>query len=114
MTMSNVYDRAHDLARALQESSEALAVDAAMKEVAADAESKRMFEDFRMRQAQMQQKMMMGEMPEQEEMDKMEQTFQVISMNPSIANLFEAERRLAQVIQDVNKIVSDSLSHLYQ
>jgi cell fate (sporulation/competence/biofilm development) regulator YlbF (YheA/YmcA/DUF963 family) len=35
-------------------------------------------------------------------------------MNADIAKLFDAERRLAVVIQDVNKIVSESLGHLYQ
>ncbi len=34
-------------------------------------------------------------------------------MNTEIAKLFEAEQRLAVVIQDVNKIVSDALGHCY-
>ena len=114
MEMTNVHDKAHELAKALQQSEEANTVEAAMKEIAADADTKRMFEDFRVRQAELQQKMMAGEMPAQDEMEKMEQMYQVITLNPSIAKLFDAERRLGQVIQDVNKIVSDSLSHLYQ
>ncbi|MGZ9583243.1 YlbF family regulator [Paenibacillus marinisediminis] len=112
--MTNVHDKAHELAKALQQSEEANTVEAAMKEIAADADTKRMFEDFRVRQAELQQKMMTGEMPAQDEMEKMEQMYQVITLNPSIAKLFDAERRLGQLIQDVNKIVSDSLSHLYQ
>ncbi|NGP57589.1 YlbF family regulator [Paenibacillus thiaminolyticus] len=109
----SVYDQAHELARALQQSDEAKAVETAMKAIEADADSKRMLDDFRLRQMEMQQKMMTGEMPEQSELDKMEKLYEVISMNSEIAELFEAERRLAVVIQDVNKIVSDSLGHLY-
>lgn len=112
--MTSVYDKAHDLARALQDSEEAKAVESAMKLIEADAETKRMFEEFRVKQVEMQQMMMTGAMPEQAEMEKMEKLYQVISMNTTIAGLFDAERRLAQVIQDVNKIVSDSLSHIYQ
>ncbi|WCR27222.1 YlbF family regulator [Paenibacillus thiaminolyticus] len=109
----SVYDQAHELARALQQSDEAKAVETAMKAIEADADSKRMLDDFRLRQMEMQQKMMTGEMPEQSELDKMEKLYEVISMNSEIAELFEAERRLAVVIQDVNKIVSDALGHLY-
>ncbi|WP_195571901.1 YlbF family regulator [Paenibacillus sp. 1001270B_150601_E10] len=112
--MTNVYDRAHELARALQSSEEALAVENAMKEIDQEPETKKMLNDFRTRQVELQQKMMTGAMPDQDEMQKMEQLYQVISMNTSIAKLFDAERRLASVIQDVNKIVTDSLSHLYQ
>ncbi|RJG21026.1 YlbF family regulator [Paenibacillus thiaminolyticus] len=109
----SVYDQAHELARALQQSDEAKAVETAMKAIEADGDSKRMLDDFRLRQMEMQQKMMTGEMPEQSELDKMEKLYEVISMNSEIAQLFEAERRLAVVIQDVNKIVSDALGHLY-
>lgn len=112
--MNNVYDRAHELARALQSSEEALAVENAMKEIDSEPETKSMLNDFRTRQVELQQKMMTGAMPDPQEMEKMEQVYQVISMNPNIAKLFEAERRLAGIIQDVNKIVTDSLSHLYQ
>ena len=109
-----VYDKAHDLARALQSCEEAQSVEEAMKAIEGDTDSKRMLDDFRARQMDMQQKMMTGEMPAQEEMEKMEKMFEVISMNPDIARLFDAERRLAVIIQDVNKIVSESLGHLYQ
>ncbi|TVX92321.1 YlbF family regulator [Paenibacillus agilis] len=112
--MTNVYDKAHDLARALQQSEEAAAVDTAMKAIAAEPETKQMFDNFRKRQVEMQQQMMTGEMPNPEEMEEMEKLFQVISMNANITALFEAERRLSLVIQDVNKIVTDSLSYLYQ
>ncbi|GAC42857.1 YlbF family regulator [Paenibacillus popilliae] len=109
----SVYDQAHELAHALQQSDEAKAVETVMKAIESDADSKRMLDDFRLRQMEMQQKMMTGEMPDQSELDNMEKLYEVISINTEIAKLFEAERRLAVVIQDVNKIVSDALGHLY-
>ena len=43
----------------------------------------------------------------------MEKQFEVLSLNLNIRRLFDAERRLSVIIEDVNKIISDSLQHLY-
>ncbi|GIO52332.1 YlbF family regulator [Paenibacillus cellulositrophicus] len=109
----NIYDKAHDLAKALKESSEVQEISSAMSLIEADPESKQMLEDFRQRQMEIQQRMMSGDMPSQEEMEKMEKLFDVLSLNLNIRRLFEAERRLSTIIEDVNKIISDSLQHLY-
>ncbi|WP_211746808.1 YlbF family regulator [Paenibacillus sp. Marseille-Q4541] len=109
----NVHDKANELAKALKESEEVQEITAAMKLVDADPESKRMLEDFRRRQNEIQQRMMTGDMPAQEEMEQMEKSFEVLSLNLSIRRLFEAERRLSTVIEDVNKIIMESLQHLY-
>ncbi|OZB96472.1 YlbF family regulator [Paenibacillus sp. XY044] len=109
----NIYDKAHDLAKALKESSEVQEISSAMTLIEADPESKKMLEDFRQRQMEIQQRMMSGDMPSQEEMEKMEKLFDVLSLNLNIRRLFEAERRLSTIIEDVNKIISDSLQHLY-
>lgn len=109
----NVYDKAHELATALKNSSEVADITGAMKVVDSDPESKLMLENFRKSQMELQQRMMSGEMPPQEEMEKMEKLFEVLNMNLGIRRLFEAERRLSVVIEDVNKIISESLQHLY-
>ncbi|GGH14588.1 YlbF family regulator [Paenibacillus segetis] len=109
----NIYDKAHELAQSLKESPEVSEINAAMKIIDADPESRRMLDDFRNRQNEVQQRMMTGEMPSPEEMEKMEKLFEVLSQNLSIRRLFEAERRLSVIIQDVNKIITDSLVHLY-
>ncbi|MFE4710349.1 MULTISPECIES: YlbF family regulator [Paenibacillus] len=109
----NVYDKAHELARAIKDSSEVADISAAMKLVDADPEGKAMLESFRQNQAEMQQRMMSGEMPAQEEMEKMEKLFEVLNLNLGIRRLFDAERRLSVVIEDVNKIITESLQELY-
>lgn len=109
----NIYDKANELAKALRESKEVEEINAAMKLVDSDPESKRMMDDFRTQQNDLQQRMMAGDMPSSEEMEKMEQLFEVLSLNLNIRRLFEAERRLSVIIQDVNKIITDSLQHLY-
>lgn len=109
----NIYDKAHDLAKALKESPEVAEITSAMKLIDADPEAKRMLDNFREQQMEMQQRMMRGDMPDQEEMEKLEKLFEVLSMNLSIRRLFDAERRLSVIIEDVNKIITDSMQHLY-
>ncbi|AHV96635.1 MULTISPECIES: YlbF family regulator [Paenibacillus] len=109
----NIYDKAHELARAIKDSSEVADISAALKLVEADPGSKEMLDNFRSSQHELQERMMAGEMPAQEEMEKMEKLFEVLNMNLSIRRLFEAERRLSVVIEDVNKIITGSLEHLY-
>ncbi|MGW8956471.1 YlbF family regulator [Paenibacillus sp. NPDC055715] len=109
----NIYDKAHDLAKALKESNEVEEITSAMKLIETDPEAKKMLDDFRERQMEVQQRMMSGDMPAQEEMEKMEKLFEVLSLNLNIRRLFDAERRLSVIIEDVNKIIADSLQHLY-
>ncbi|MGP0578746.1 YlbF family regulator [Paenibacillus peoriae] len=109
----NIYDKAHDLAKALKESKEVEEITSAMKLIETDPEAKKMLDDFRERQMEVQQRMMSGDMPAQEEMEKMEKLFEVLSLNLNIHRLFDAERRLSVIIEDVNKIIADSLQHLY-
>ncbi|MEJ8306935.1 YlbF family regulator [Saccharibacillus sacchari] len=111
--MTNVYDKAHDLAKSLQESQEVQDITAALKLIEVDPESKRMLDDFRTRQMNIQQRIMGGDVPPQEEMEQMEKLFEVLSLNLNIRRLFESEQRLSVIIQDVNKIISDSLANMY-
>lgn len=109
----NIYDKAHELAQSLKDSPEVTEINAAMKLIDMEPESRKMLDDFRNKQNEVQQRMMTGEMPSPEEMEKMEKLFEVLSQNLSIRRLFDAERRLSVIIQDVNKIITDSLVHLY-
>lgn len=109
----NVYDKAHELAKAIKESGEVADISSALALVDADPQSKEMLENFRRNQQELQERMMAGEMPAQEEMEKMEKLFELLNMNLSIRRLFEAERRLSVIIEDVNRIISGSLEHLY-
>ncbi|MNZ95214.1 hypothetical protein D3C78_1143490 [compost metagenome] len=109
----NIYDKAHELASALKESTEVIEITEAMKLIDEDQSSKEMLDHFRMKQNEMQQRMMSGQMPDQDEMEKMEKQFELLNQNPNLVRLFDAERRLSIIIQDVNKIITDSLQHLY-
>lgn len=109
----NIYDKANDLAKALRESGEVEEITSAMKLIEADPEAKAMLDNFRNQQMELRRRMMSGDMPAPDEMEKMEKLFEVLSLNLNIRRLFDAERRLSVIIEDVNKIIADSLAHLY-
>ncbi|MFD1886248.1 YlbF family regulator [Paenibacillus wenxiniae] len=111
--MTNIYDKANELSSAIRNSKEVTDITAAMQLIEADPESKRMLDDFRARQIEVQQRMMSGDMPNPEEMEQMEKLFEVLNLNLNIRRLFDAEQRLSTIIEDINKIITDSLSHLY-
>lgn len=110
----NIHDKARELATAIKESQEVADIGAAMQLVEADPSSKAMLDNFRSGQLALQQRMMSGDMPPQEEMEKMEKQFELLNLNLGIRRLFEAEKRLSTVIEDVNKIITESLQHLYE
>ncbi|MDQ8739193.1 YlbF family regulator [Paenibacillus sp. LHD-38] len=108
----NVYDKAYELAKALKDSEEAKLLKLAKEEAEANPEAKSMLDDFRERQTFLQQKMMAGEEPSAEDMEKMNKLYEVISQNPLIGKLLDAERRFAVVFEDVNRIMSDVLKSI--
>jgi len=110
----NMYDKAYELAKALRESQEAQDLREARQAAEADAESRRMLDDFRQRQELLQQKMMGGEEPSQAEMDMMNNLYEVLSLNPHISRLFEAERRFSAVFDDVNRILTEALRQVFE
>lgn len=109
----NIYDKAHELAKALKETPEFIELKQAKQAIEADPDAKRMLQDFRTQQVELQEKMMAGEMPPQEEMEKAEKLFQILNMNPIINSMFDAERRLSVIMQDINRIITEPLEEIY-
>jgi cell fate (sporulation/competence/biofilm development) regulator YlbF (YheA/YmcA/DUF963 family) len=110
----NVYDTAYNLAKAIRESTEYREMEAALGAVNAEAESRGMMEDFRSRQTALQELLMKGEEMPPEEMEKMQQLYETIGRNPNVSRLFEAERRIAVLTEDVQRIIAEPLATLYK
>ncbi|WJH34754.1 YlbF family regulator [Paenibacillus sp. CC-CFT747] len=110
----NIHDKAHELARAVKESPEYKDMLSLRSEIDAEPEAKRMLSEFREKNMELQQRMMAGDMPGQEDMERMEKLFQVLNLNPSIGRLFEAERRLSVVMEDVQKIITEPFEAVFR
>lgn len=108
----NVHDKAHELAKALKESSEFKAMKEAMEKIEANPDAKSMMDDFKSSQMELQQRMMTGQQPNEEEVKKIESQFEVINMNEHIKAMFDAEKQFGAVMDDVNKIMSEALQDL--
>jgi cell fate (sporulation/competence/biofilm development) regulator YlbF (YheA/YmcA/DUF963 family) len=110
----NVYDKAYELARGIKESTEYIDMKQLNDKIAADTEAKRVLDDFRARQVELQQRMMSGDMPPKEDMEKMEKMYEVIILNPEIRKLFEVERRLSVIMDDLQRIITEPIQDMYK
>lgn len=112
--MSNIYDHAHALARAVKESEEFKSLKTLQEQVNADPSTKTMLDDFRNKQMELQLKQMQGEEISEEEMDKTKKLFDLIQLNPTISRLLDVEQRFGVVMEDMNKIITEPLRDIYQ
>lgn len=109
--MVNPYDKAHELARALQESEPFRHVRDVRAKIRQDADAERMLNDFRKRQREWQAKLLGGESSE-DEAKQIEKLYDVVTLHPLIRELFEAERRAMVLMDDVYRIVGEPLRRL--
>jgi cell fate (sporulation/competence/biofilm development) regulator YlbF (YheA/YmcA/DUF963 family) len=111
--MSNIYDNAYDLEKAIRESDEYQALKNHYDDLEKDETGKKMFENFRDVQLQLQQKQMSGEEITEDEAQQAQQQLQLVQQHEGISKLMEAEQRMSTVIQDLNQIITKPLEELY-
>lgn len=107
--MINVYDQAHILARAIKDSEEYRTYMEKKEIVYSDEKNKGMVEDFRNKVFQIQMDQISGKEVEQEEIEKLGKLEDVLMLNPAINQLFTAELRFSQLVQDVNNIIGEAI-----
>lgn len=111
--MSNIYDSAYDLEKAIRNSEEFTNLKEAYDAVMADESAKQMFDNFRNTQMELQEKQMQGQEISEEEVEKARQVVELVQQHADISKLMEEEQRLNQVINDVSRIITKPLEELY-
>lgn len=111
--MSNIYDYAYSLEKAIRESTEFQSLKSAYEAVMNDPESKQMFESFRDTQLNLQEKQMQGLDITEEEVEKARNVVELVQDNPTIAKLMEEEQRLNVIIGDISSIITKPLEEVY-
>lgn len=111
--MSNVYDHATALSKAIKESDQFTKVKTLQEQVQSEDTSKKMFDDFRQMQMQLQMKQMQGEELAQEEVEEANKLFETVKLNPTISQLLDAEQHLSVMIEDINKSIFAPLQEIY-
>ncbi|RKD34607.1 YlbF family regulator [Thermohalobacter berrensis] len=105
----NVYDEAHSLARAIKNSNEYKEYVRRQREVLKNTKLKEMVQDFRSKAMEIQMAQMGGKKVDEEKIEKFKKLEEVVTSNPVINEFFAAEMRFAQMMNDIYKILGDTL-----
>ncbi len=105
----NVYEEAHDLARAIRESEEFKEYDSLKKKIEADPELAGMIHDFEQKQVEMQARTMAGEAAPEGFQQQMQKLYQIVMRDPSAAAYMQAAVRFSLMINDVYQILGDAM-----
>jgi len=105
----NIYDNAHELARALRNSSEVMDLRDAGKKIENNNNNKKMLEDFRKIQLEAYtEQMKTGKMSPQVT-EKLQNFASIISVNPDVSRYLQAEQRFGIIWEDIMKILNDAV-----
>jgi cell fate (sporulation/competence/biofilm development) regulator YlbF (YheA/YmcA/DUF963 family) len=113
--LSNPYDKAYELAKAIRNSDEWKDFSQWQKVISQKPEELTLLNEFRGKQMEVQMKQMQGGQISPEEMEQLNQTFGQLQGIPSIQKMLEAEQRLSRLMNDINLIImepmKESLDH---
>lgn len=111
--MSNVYDHAYNLEKALRESTEFKNLKESYEAVMNDPESKKMFESFRDTQIELQEKQMQGLEITDAEVEKATNVVEQVQGNQLISRLMQEEQNLNVIIGELSAIITKPLEEVY-
>jgi len=104
-----VYDKANELARALAESEEYKSYKAAKEKVDKSSSASDMLKDFKKKQFELQAMQLSGQKPDETKLSQIQSLYQVIILNPEIAEYLHAEFRFNQVFSDIYNIIGKAV-----
>ncbi|MEK4387328.1 YlbF family regulator [Solibacillus sp. FSL W7-1464] len=111
--MINIYEDINKLEATFRKTDEFQNLKNAVETVRADEEAKVLFTNFRDVQLKMQAKQNAGEEITEEEYVFLQKTAQLAQQNAKIIGMLEAEMALSEVIQEVNRIITQPIQALY-
>ncbi|MTI71217.1 MAG: YlbF family regulator [Firmicutes bacterium] len=106
----NVYDAAHTLSKAIKNSEEYKEFNERQKNVYSNEQTKEMFEDFRKKAMEIQMENMSGNKVSEEKMKEVKKLEEIVMSNSDINKFFKAEMRFTQMMNDVYKIMGESIN----
>ena len=103
----NVYDHAHELARALKQSPEYTGYIQLKEKVSRNAELSQMLNDFQEKNMQMQTQQMLSGQPPEGMADQIQSLYQILMADPLAAQYLQAEFAFTKIIADVYGILGE-------
>ena len=105
----NVYDQAHQLAKAIKESEEFKRYQSAEDMIKTKPDLDQMIKDFQQKSMEIQLKQMSGEQPDAEDMQKIQQLYSIVAMDPLASNYMQNEMRFSIMMKDVYEILGEAI-----
>lgn len=105
----NVKKKAQELADALALSSEFQRLKEARESVEEHEAAKIMLRDFQEKQAELQKQQMEGKAVSEKQTEELRKLYEILSINPYIRELFEAEFAFGALMMDVQKTITQGL-----
>ena len=101
----NVYDKAHETARALQESPQFKAYFKVREELKTDQNSWQMVKDFRARQTEIQRQILSGQEPSADKIKEIQDLSEIIGKLQRVTDFFQAELEVIKIVEDIQRIL---------
>lgn len=109
----NIYDTANEMSRQLVETQEFQNLKKAFEALKADEDAFNSFKKFQQMQVEAQKKQMQGQQPSDDEIKAIQTIAKEISGKKAVQDLMNQERKVDQMLQQVNKTITDPLQSLY-
>lgn len=105
----NVYDKTHELAKSIKESSEYKEYKAVKEIVYNDLNLKDKVDEFEKIRYEEQLLAIQGEKQDEEKMKKLQELYEILIKEPEVKNFFDKQVKFNVMIADVNKIIGESI-----
>ena len=105
-----MYDKAHDLANALQQSQEYQSFLTEKKKIDSDSQAKKMVKEFVTKKMEIEYETMAGKTEDKVKLEQLQRMYEVLSVNTKARDFLHAQMRFQQMMGDVYKILGDSVA----
>ena len=106
----NVYDEAHNLAKAIRESNEFLEFDKVRKEIESDKDVSDMISEMSKLQIELQTTQMTGQQPSEETMGRIQSLSTMMATKPLAAKYLQSEAAFSVMMNDVFGIIGEAMA----
>lgn len=104
-----IYDKAHELAKALKNSAEYRQFKEAKERVGQNSESMKILADFHAKQLEIQTMQLLKQEIAPEKMKEYEHMSELLTYHPAVRDYLQAEYKIAQIVADVQRILAQAL-----
>ena len=105
----NVYDEAHNLAKAIKESNEFKEFDKMRAQIEGDEELSKMLGEMQQLQVALQAAQMQGQQPDPDTMSRIQNLSMMLSSKPLAAQFLQAEGAFSVMMNDVFAIIGEAM-----